>query len=692
MALLLIVSCDGRDNGSEPHKENAAVLEETPDQRDTSDLSPPEEPLEPADTEDEPQSGILYLSVRTTPLEPENEVYLGDWRIRLFGIDDEARRNTSVEWGMTGWDGNAIIEISHEWFDQPILVTAYNDVMPFNGCGDGECTDPDDATGLLVCRQLQILIPPNCFDKTVWFVGPLEDAVWQYYQNAAARHGQGWTPNQVDCVTWIDGLQNLLLTDDIQEELHNLDKNQFGVFQLQVLSETLQEHQQLLLPTRPPICMAEYRHDGGGMNSGAKVELPIVLDDSVEPFIVGNSFVDPDPIEIGKNGVVSNICGVPLTGSLKVNHEDFFPEQSNVLEDRDFIGIVSHQANTAPNIDVSLFNTKLGNGRPLDSPIYDDACALTNVVQFTNTATDEQPLVANSTGTTFANLFGDGQNTVVYLTSDGDAVVDDEDTWVIFYQTPSVSCEEVVFAVELLGFRRGDFRDVLSMVYDVDTEDLFLGLIGDYELNEEELDGERAFLSYTMHVWDGSTVASTQILRSQFGACYLAADDWALQFFELQDVELTADTFGEACGPPCPLDLAEFAVRSQCFSNSISNQRWQTDDAGYWSINSNHGVAGNVVINPGWLGPDLNFDIYIERFDETVFKGPRGVGTTDEAGQMMLALPTLVEGDRVLLKAQDSCCDDYDLILPCVPAFTGFVNMPGIPYVPQKYNPAPPLP
>jgi hypothetical protein len=98
-----------------------------------------------------------------------------------------------------------------------------------------------------------------------------------------------------------------------------------------------------------------------------------------------------------------------------------------------------------------------------------------------------------------------------------------------------------------------------------------------------------------------------------------------------------------------------------------------------------------VIVNPGWLAPWLDFEIYIQKFDEAVFKGPRTIRTSDEVGQLLVELPTLVEGDRVLIMSQDSCCDDYDLVIPCVPEFTGFAGMPGVPYQPVTLGP-PPIP
>ncbi len=252
----------------------------------------------------------------------------------------------------------------------------------------------------------------------------------------------------------------------------------------------------------------------------------------------------------------------------------------------------------------------------------------------------------------------------------------------------------------MLGHRTEDFRDVLHMRFEEESGDLFLGLRADFELNEDEVDGERAFLAYTISTWDGRDERGRQVLRQDISNCYEAADVWAREFFITRDFQLYDDEccVGGRCADRCdvfrligPLEAAEFAVRSQCFSNSRSNGRWRTDDSGYWSINTDHGVAGNIIVNPGWLAPNLDFEVYIQKFDEAVFKGPRTVVTTDCVGQLMVDLPTVVEGDRILLKAQDSCCNDYDLVLPCVPDFTGFAGAPGLPYVPVTLGP-PPLP
>ena len=366
------------------------------------------------------------------------------------------------------------------------------------------------------------------------------------------------------------------------------------------------------------------------------------------------------------------------------------------------MGVISDEYNIVDDMDVSVYNVRLGDGYELDSDVYDDACAVTSIIEFTNKEDSDQDIL-DGTGVTLTNLFpassGFVGGTNLWLTSDGDRVVDQNDYWAIFYSFTDEDqdrCSATVLTVELLGHREEDFRDVLRLTYLDDINSVFIGLRGDYELAEDEVFGERAFLAYTLTVWDGSTLDGRQQVFINAANCYVAADVWARQYFITDDFEYHRGECGGCVDHECemdrlicPLEAAEFAVRSQCFSNSRSNQRWRTDDSGYWSINADHGVTSNVIINPGWLAPFLDFEIYIQKFDEAVFKGPRTIRTSDEVGQLLVELPTLVEGDRVLIKSQDSCCDDYDLVLPCVPEFTGFAGAPGIPYVPVTLGPPP---
>lgn len=649
--------------------------------------------------------GVIEVMVRTDPADPHNERFLDDWRFQARTIDDQARTTSPIYSGETGPDGTGAIGLPPDMLARPLLISAYNDSYPLS--------DLDD-DGDLECRSLEIFVPAGCYDKAVWLLGPVENALWKFYKNAAERRAEAWNPSQVDCATWLANLQQLILTDRINDELDELSDSDTMIFDNDALYLALQENQDLLVPTRPPICMAERRHNGGGLERAdiiADGDFPLTLDDDQAPFGPTDVMPDNDPVTVGLDGMVGSICGIPLgldgvtdSATLVINAATFTPTDQYELDEDDFMGTVHDQTALVANMDVSVYNVRLGNGRPMDHDKYDDACAVTTVVGFTNTDDDEQDVLTGS-GVTFTDLFGGtgggglDVDTVVHLTSDGDAVVDANDYWAIFYDEDDTMMQEHVLAVELLGHRQEDFRDVLHMTWDAAADDLFLGLRADYELNEEEVDGERAFLGFTITAWDGSTQAGREAIRENIANCYEASDVWARQFFSTVNFQ---DRVNDCCfedGCTCeidslikPLVAAEYAVRSQCFSNSRANQRWQTDDVGLWNMNTHHGVAGNLIINPGWLAPDLDFEIYIQKFDEAVFKGPRTIRRTDNCGQLMAELPTLVEGDRVLIKAEDNCCSDYDVVVPCVPEFTGFAGAPGVPYVPEVLGPPPPAP
>lgn len=684
----------------------------------------------------------ISLMVRTDPVEPQNERFLDDWRFHIYTIDDLARPTSPTFYGETGPDGNALIGLPSYMFALPLVITAYNEVLPLltGDCADLSPSEEEDEF-LGSCRAFEIFVPPYCYDKAVWLLGPFESALWDFYERAAHRRAEAWNPSQVDCGTWLANLQALILTDEVADELNEISETECMYFREDALISALQENQHLLTPTRPPICMAERRHNGGGMERGRELSPAIELTDSryspnavslididenAEPEWEVEFAADVDPIYITtQRGLVYDICN-PVVGTTantdkvfasanlsiwfadQLSGVDFRPTTTFILDDEDFMGTISDQRGIGEGekLDVSTYNVKLGNGRELDHDKYDNACAVTTIVEFTNKSDDELDIELN-TGVTFTDVF-QGLDAQPCLTSDGDAVIGDNDYWALIENTVSPGTPEqptpddghIVLAVELLGHRQEDFRDVLHMTWTDPTgseDTLFLGLRADYELNEEEVDGERGFLVYTMHLWDDRDVEGRRAIRENIANCYEASDVWARQFFDTRYFNYFED---ECCiNDDCDVldtisakEAAEFAVRSQCFSNSRSNQRWRTDDSGYWSINTDHGVNGDVIVNPGWLAPYMDFEIYIQKFDEAVFKGPRTIRRTDEVGALMAELPTLVEGDRVLLKSEDNCCDDYDLVIPCVPEFTGFAGAPGVPYVPVTLGPVPAVP
>lgn len=616
---------------------------------------------------------LIWLVVRTSPGDPLEERSLGDWYIEINTIDDDGDISSPTYYGRTDVNGNAFVDMPHHLLSKPIVAKAYNNMLP-----------PLFEEEASVSRKLQIFIPPYCYDQAPWLLGPVEDALWSYYKQAASKKAEAWNPSQVDCGTWLENLRLLIMSDEIDDELDDQDPDL--PFKKEALSRALQKNQHLLTATRPPLCFEEKRHNAGSLDQGDKIVLSptsgfIVVDDKIKSRGLSLYLVDSDPVVINVGrGTVENICGIKLADktSLKINETDFSPSEHFWLDDPDFLGTIHQQKEVERNLDVAIFNTRLGNGKDATLDGHDDACAVTSLIEFTNVSDDERDL-RRGTGIYLSNLFAESR-TLVHLTSDGDNVVDNHDTWAVFKRDGDEIGEEKVIAVELLGHRQEDFRDVLHLNYRPETEDLFIGLRNSYELNEEEVDGEKAYLKYTIHVWDGTNQNVRLAIRKDLANCYEAADIWARQFFSAWH------------SPPGPLEAAEFAVRSQCFSNSRSNQRWLTEDAGFWSINTDHGANGNVIVNPGWLAPHMAFELYIQKFDEAVFKGPRTIVETDESGQLMTSLPTLVEGDRVLIKSTDKCCDNYDLVLPCVPGFSGFPGRPGVPYVPVVIGPQPPPP
>lgn len=697
-ALFLLTSCGG-DKAPADHPSNS----------DAKDVVAPQGgpvPSQPIGGGDVPAAipaaaawSTVELLARTDPADPHNERFLDDWVFRLYNIDDSGRITSPIYSGESGPNGGAVIGLPAYMFALPIVVFGFNEALepycpPHETSTAGILNNVTDETDCQ-CRSFEIFIPPFCHDKAVWLLGPFENALWRYYRHAAHRRGESWNPSQVDCGTWLANLQALILTDEVTDELNELSDRDDMVFRQEALIEAFQENTQFLTPTRPPICMAERRHNGGGMERAEATALAREIDDDVAPWTT-EVMNDNDPVFIGVNGVVDSICGIALDGEAKVNTVVFAPTSSFILDDEDFMGVISDQPEVLANLDMSIFNVRLGNGRELDHDKYDDACALTSILEFTNKDDDENDLLgSDKTGVTFTNLLGGAAQ--VHLTSDGDNVINDNDTWAIFYDHPSDEKTAKVIGVELLGHRKGDFRDVLHMTFNTTTHDLFLGLRADYEMNEEEVDGERAFLAYTIHVWDGSTPDGLEEVRRNISNCYEAADVWSRQFFVTQYFQTRHEEccIDEDCDLDwliTPLRAAEFAVRSQCFSNSRANQRWRTEQSGYWSINTEHGVPGDILVNVGWLAPNMDYEIFIQKFDEAVFKGPRTVKTTDDCGQLLVEMPTLVEGDRVLIKSEDNCCDDYDLIIPCVPEFTGFAGAPGIPFVPVTLGPPPPGP
>lgn len=572
---------------------------------------------------------FIELKVR---MDPEG---LGSdkWLLRIFNIDDQALQVGKVYNAKTEKAGNAAVKLPSEMFAMPLVISAFT-----------KCSKKDQGE----CHNFEIFVPPNCHTETIWTAGPLEDALWRYYRRSASRGAEAWSPGQVSCSSWLENLDDLALTNGVIEDGYWLED--------ETLVEALQENQHLLVSTRSPICLAERRHNGGGLERAN--EIPV---GEFEYTIGGTENVLEDEVRVNSDGGVSNICGIEFDGKLEVNTTTFSPADRFVLDSADFDGVVFDHHSIDYDLDLTSYIVRHTNGRGLDHPDFDDVCSATTLIEFTNTDDDEQDVSAG-TGVTFTDLFDAGPDTSVYLTSDGDEVIDDSDVWAILYSANDDWNEARVITISLLGHRQEDFRDNLHIQLDGSADELFIGLRADYELNEEEVDGDRAFMGYTMTVWDNSSDEGRQAIRRNFLNCYQVADEWARQYFDVPG-------FGQ---PISPFVAAEAAARSQCFSNSRSQQNWQTAEVGSWMMNAHRGVSPNLAVNPGWLAPHLDYEIYISKFEEVVFQGPKTIKRTDESGQLLTAIPTLVEGDRVRLKPEDDCCDDYDLVISCDAVFNGF--------------------
>lgn len=577
-----------------------------------------------------PKKAYIDFQIRTDP----GDLWSGKWLLQIVSIDNQARQLGQAHQAKTKHDGSATIKLPLDLFEHPLVIRANHICME---------EDPGE------CRSFEIFVPPNCYGEALWNVGPFEDALWRFYRKAAMRGAEAWDPGQASCNSWVTSLQELDIVLDVGA----------GPFDEAAFVMALQENQHLLVATRDPICLAEHRHDGGSLER--KDMVPI---GAFEYALGGTQIVPEDEVLVESDGMVSGICGIDLDGQLAINGTVFTPDAGarHTLDDNNFDGLVFDQGEIDTLMDASVFVTRHGNGLELAHPDFDDVCSTTTLVEVTNKDDDEQDALTGS-GVTLTDLFDAGDDTLVYLTSDGDQAIDSDDVWAILYSSNDALDEARVLTVSLLGHRQEDFRDVLHLqLSGPGAENLSIALRADYELNEEEVDGERAFFGYTMTSWDSSSDEGRQAIRRNFLGCYEAADEWARQYFDPAEI-------GQEVSP---FVAAEAEVRSQCFSNSRSQQRWQIDDVGFWMMNTHHGVRPNLAVNPGWLAPGLDFEIYIKKFDEAVFKGPRTIKTTDESGQLMTAIPTLVDGDSVIIKSEDSCCDDYDLVLTCDATFGGF--------------------
>jgi hypothetical protein len=391
------------------------------------------------------------------------------------------------------------------------------------------------------------------------------------------------------------------------------------------------------------------------------------------------------------------------------------------LDDNNFFGHIADYKNdngALGDLNVKSLTVRHTNGLPKDHNNYAQACSVTLLADFLNTNDNNRDLKLG-TGFLFTDLFDrsdddDDENSLlddamVWYTSSGNRSVDNEDTWAIFFDTapildgglkggcdPDLFCDkpflismseifnellprydmvqffkihpnffphiiEEALVVELLGFRKGNFRDVLHMQFDQEQDNLFIGLRADYELFGASRDGEEANFTTTI------TYINKHNMRETLALCYESADYLAQQQIDvlLLNKEIPV------------VVAANMIAQSRCFSNARANQDWQNYRVGLFSMNGHKQVASNLFIPAGWLGPDLTYEVYLKKFDEAVYQGPIGYFHTEFFLGAVLEIPTATEGDEVMFVAADACCNTFKVSLPAAPEFTDLYPSPG---------------
>jgi len=408
-----------------------------------------------------------------------------------------------------------------------------------------------------------------------------------------------------------------------------------------------------------------------------------------------------------------NLQPMRLRPKLIVNDRDIKKaDEQYTLDDKNFNGHISYyrnDKNTLHDLNIRMASVRHTNGLPKDSDDFEEVCSVTIMTDFINTSDSNEDIKTGS-GLLFRDLFDhdDDQpsaafdDAAIWYTSSGNRVVDNEDTWaILFDKSPIVDhgllhacgsqlfcdhpypvplCEpfdrfsprydmvqffklhpnffphviEEAFVVELLGFRKGDYRDNLHMVFNDDEEDLFIGLLADYELRPAQTDGEQANFATTI------TYLNKQNMRPTLRACYQSADYLARQQIDvlLLNKEIPV------------VVAANMIAESRCFSNSAANQQWQDYRLGLFSMNGHKQVRPNLFIPSGWLGPDLTYELYLKKYDEAVFVGPIGYFHTQFFIGAVAEIPTATEGDEVMFVAQDACCNTFKVSMPAAPELT----------------------
>ncbi|MCA9508124.1 MAG: hypothetical protein KC505_06880 [Myxococcales bacterium] len=586
----------------------------------------------------------LEIKINPSILEDLNEKIAEFWTIEAYPIDDYGQINGRKFYGRSDKNGIAHINIDSEYLASPFVIKAINEIY-FDDQKHEQA-------------QYEIFLPAHSQEKFIT-IDATADALWQYYKEAANLMGQSFSPSLVDQYkfgsnddTWFNNLKKIREHKIMREALQSIKASAKFHLDRSTIEQLFQKNPSLLQPTRFPHAFTdEMGYQAYEFTKGDELfDYSFLLDDYQY-----NKNKDSDPIVIDRNGMPNEICGHQFYTNLEVNGRNVFIDNHYNLDSKDFIGTIHESRKENHSLQTDIINVRHSNGiSPIDNPAFDDACSLTTIAHFQNQQESDYKLDQGS-GFLFHNfLIHKGSILSIYQTSNGDKILNDKDSWAIFTIAKDGITQYAVI-VELLGIRQGDFRDALHMKITGDQKtDLFIGLRKSFKLNEAEIDGESAYLKFDISVLDYSDLEKKLRSKKDVTSCLLSLD-------ELERQMVSKNIFLPEA------DLAQSALmiaRSQCFSATQKQQSFNTTDARYWSISNNHGVYPNVLINTGWLPPKTEVEIFVEKWHDSIFKGPRMVGYTDEYGQLFLSIPTIVEGDRLLLKPLPN--KGYDLVIPVV--------------------------
>jgi hypothetical protein len=630
----------------------------------------------------------LELSISGTPAQPYNSRFKNDWYVRAYTIDDYGRRVGPVYFGQSDFSGEVDLLLPLEMFAMPMVVKACNEAAPLNDRGEGS----------VAFKTQEAFIPPFCSDHRLR-VDPITTALWRDMYALGVRFGaQNWTPSNVDCQLWKKSGLLFYLLPKVQAVLNaipDLDNV------LVPLIPAIRDNPFLFYKTRHPECIAQAQHRGGTLKEGRPIAPKELENADEERFI--HQFKQPDQREnhmsfysgfelerrrgqdtatVGRNGLLRTLCANGhhanlFKSSLIINNQKL-PNPNNIydLESEDFVGNVSSWQNpgTLSQMSVKEYTVRQTNGFPRNHDMFEQVCSVTALTVITNNTTQSRE-ISVGTGLILEDIFGPDVTTRVFATSDGNHEVDDQDTWAILFNSnnisvpkdllgicnPNLFCRygvpnfdinliDEVLIIELLGFRNGDYRDVLTLDFNTLTKDLFIGLRAAYELDPaQSFFAESNFMTTITYI-------NKKNMNYTLSLCNESADYLSRQ--HIDQVNILS---------PIPIANAALMIaNSQCFSNSQSNQRWQTTNIGLSSMNNHKGALTNFYIPFAWASPTVRYSLYLKRFNESVFRGPITSVMPAFSG-LSLPIPTLNEGDEILFASEEACCSDFKVTVPCTP-------------------------